>query len=257
MKKVKLIAALVAATFATVLSAQETGIIKGTITDEKGGNMPMVTVALMEDSTLLSAISTDNNGDFTFKLLTPGLYNLRFSFVGYHLKKVDGVEVSPNRTSYVYKSMVPESIVLTGAEVVADAWVKPIINSDFSTMQTISIDQIEHLSTGKSDIMAMVVALSADVQPSDDGKDLYMRGSRTGTNGYYIDGNRITGTAEVPGQGISEMIVLTGGVPAEYGDCTGGLVIITTKDFKTEMRRKEIAYRERKEKEEEVVKPID
>ncbi len=250
MKKLNVFTALVALYIATGLSAQETGMIKGTITDEKGANMPMVTVALLEDSTLISAISTDNNGDFTFKLLTPGWYNLQFTFVGYHIKKVDGVQVSPNKTSYVYKSLNLESTLLGKAEVFADVWVKPIVDVEFSSIQTISIDKIERSAAGSSDLIGMITSFSTDVQPADNGKDLYMRGSRTGSNGYYIDGNRVVGTGNVPGLGIAEIIVLTGGVPAEYGDCTGGLVIITTKDYKTEMRRKEMARRQRIVKEE-------
>ncbi len=257
MKKVKLVVVIIALNIANGLTAQETGIIKGTITDEKGTNMPGVTVALMEDSTLLSAASTDMSGDFTFKLLTPGLYNLKFSFIGYRTKLVNGVEVSANQTSYVYKGLNVESTELVGTIVYADAWVKPIIDGGFSTMQTIDITQIKHIATGNSDLIGMITAISPDVQPSDDGKDLYMRGSRTGTNGYYIDGNRVMGGGSVPGLGISEIIVLSGGVPAEYGDCTGGLVIITTKDYKTEMRRKEIARRERIEKEEKKFVPFD
>jgi hypothetical protein len=60
---------------------------------------------------------------------------------------------------------------------------------------------------------------------------------------------------EVPGPGIAGMEVLTGGVPAEYGDCTGGLVIITTKEYKWEMRKKEKLIKERKEREAEKAIP--
>ncbi len=245
MKNLKQMAVLMALSMSTLLSAQVSGTIKGTITDDKGGNLPMVTVALMEDSTLISAISTDNNGDFTFRLLTPGMYNLKFSFIGFKTMLVNSVEVSPNITSYVYWKMTTGTTELGGTEVFADAWVKPIVDNNFSAMQIISIDQIDHLASGSTDIVKIATAISPDVQPTEDGKDLYMRGSRRGTNAYYVDGNRVIGTATVPGIGISEMIVLTGGVPAEYGDCTGGLVIITTKDYKAEMRRKEIARRKK------------
>jgi outer membrane receptor protein involved in Fe transport len=145
-------------------------------------------------------------------------------------------------------------------EVTSESYEKPIINPTFSTVTSISIDQIEKGATPKNDIIRIVTNLTPGVMPTDDGKDLYMRGSRRGTTAYYIDGNRAIGSPEVPGLGISSIEVLTGGVPAEYGDCTGGLVIITTKEYKTEMRRKQMArtaWKERQESEKKKPNPAD
>ena len=134
-------------------------------------------------------------------------------------------------------------------EVISDKWEKPIIDSRFSDLTTISIEQIENSAVGKSDIVSLMISVTPGIQPTEDGKDIYMRGSRQGSTGYYVDGNRTMGVPEVPGQGIASMEVLTGGVPAEYGDCTGGLVIITTKEYKWEMRKKEMQRRDRAERE--------
>ncbi len=105
MKTLKLIAVLFSIATANGIIAQETGIIKGTLTDEQNKNMPFVTVALMEDSTILEGVNTDDNGDFTFKHLTPGIYKLQFSSVGYKTKRINKIEVSANQTSYIYKTI--------------------------------------------------------------------------------------------------------------------------------------------------------
>jgi outer membrane receptor protein involved in Fe transport len=44
------------------------------------------------------------------------------------------------------------------------------------------------------------------------------------------------GTAEVPSQAIEQVTILSGGIPAEYGDLTGGVIIISTKNFISGMR---------------------
>jgi hypothetical protein len=48
---------------------------------------------------------------------------------------------------------------------------------------------------------------------------------------YIIDGVKVTGDPQVPQRGLEEIVVITGGIPAQYGDTTSGVVIITTKSF--------------------------
>ncbi|OFY86883.1 MAG: hypothetical protein A3F72_00550 [Bacteroidetes bacterium RIFCSPLOWO2_12_FULL_35_15] len=249
MKKIKLILGITAFAIAGCINAQETGIIKGTITDDKGETLLFVPVALMEDSTIVAQAETNEQGDFTFKQLTPGIYNLKFSYTGYKTLIVSGIEVTANQISYVYRSMKTKIDTLGIVEVVSEKWEKSIINPRFSTVTSISIDQIENSAVGFGDIISLMITLVPGIQPTEDGKDIYMRGSRQGSTGYYVDGNRTMSVPEVPGPGIASMEILTGGVPAEYGDCTGGLVIITTKEYKWEMRKKEIQRRERAERE--------
>jgi hypothetical protein len=46
-----------------------------------------------------------------------------------------------------------------------------------------------------------------------------------------IDGVKVIGEPQLPNQGIAEMVVITGGLPAQFGDTTSGVVLITTKSF--------------------------
>lgn len=256
MKTLKLITAIVGTLSAISSLAQETGAIKGFLTDETGANMLYVSVGLIDESKIIEAVNTDENGTFTFKGLTSGVYDLQLSYVGYKTKKIKDIKVTANEISYIYKSLEPEITTITGIEIVAEKWEKPVFNSKFSSVQKLDIDQISNIAAPKNDAVALIVASSSYVMPTADGKDIYMRGSRRGSTSYYIDGNKIIGDADVPGLGISGMEILAGGVPAEYGDCTGGIIIITTKDYKTEMRRKRIKESERNERESKVQKSI-
>jgi len=230
-------------------AAQSTGIIKGTLTDEKGAPLMFANVALMEDSTIVAGAQTDDQGNYTFKQITPGEYNLKFVYTGLGSKIISHVIADPAQVAYVNTSLEPSTKQLGEVVVTSKKFEQTIINPTYSTMTSIKLDQIEHMPATPGDIIAIAVAVTPGVMATDDGKDLYVRGSRRGSTQYIIDGNKIMGEPNVPGPGIAGMEVLTGGVPAEYGDCTGGIVIITTKDYKWEMRRKEMERRARMESE--------
>lgn len=58
--------------------------------------------------------------------------------------------------------------------------------------------------------------------------DISVRGARTDANLYFIDGVK-TQSAIVPQSAISSVTMYTGGIPASYGDVTGGVFVIETK----------------------------
>ncbi len=230
-------------------NAQSTGSIKGTITNEKNEAMPFVAIGLLEDSTIVKSAQTDVNGDFTFRQLTPGKYTVRIQTMGYKTKNVQGVEVVADEIAYIYKTLKENADTLNTVEVF-EFWDSPIIVSKFSNVKAIRIDQIEQNALPKNDIIGIIATLSPSVMPTNDGKDLYVRGSRRGTTAYYIDGNKTFGPEMTAGMGIASMEVITGGVPAEYGDATGGFVIVNTKDYLWEMKRNNVKNENKKHSEE-------
>ena len=58
---------------------------------------------------------------------------------------------------------------------------------------------------------------------------LNIRGSSSATD-FYVDGVKITGNVNdiLPQDAIDQMTVITGGLPAQYGDATG-IVGVTTR----------------------------
>ena len=58
---------------------------------------------------------------------------------------------------------------------------------------------------------------------SDNSGNLNVRGARSDANYYYIDGIKVRGGANsLPQSAIEQVSVMLGGVPAQYGDVTGG-----------------------------------
>ncbi len=255
MKTFKKLVVIIFGIIAITAKSQSTGSIKGTVTNEKNEPMPFVAIGLLEDSTIIKSSQTDINGDFTFRQITPGKYTVRIQMMGYKTRNVKGVEVFSGDIAYVYKTLKENLDTLNAVEVF-EFWDRPIIESMFTSVKAIRIDQIERNALQKNDIIGIVTSLSPSVIPTNDGKDIYVRGSRRGTTAYYIDGNKAFGPEMTAGMGIASMEVITGGVPAEYGDATGGFVIVNTKDYLWEMRRNNVKNENKKHSEEKKSTPI-
>jgi hypothetical protein len=74
--------------------------------------------------------------------------------------------------------------------------------------------------------------MSSAIQKNEETGQLYFRGARPESMGYYTDGVKQQDVLRgVPGSSIGSMTVYVGGIPAKYGDITGGVVVIETKSY--------------------------
>ena len=83
----------------TLLSAQTTGSVQGTVVDSQTGQIiEMVAVQLFTaaDSTMVAGAQTDMEGFFYFMKLKEGKYNLVLSSLGYHTRTIP-VELTPEK----------------------------------------------------------------------------------------------------------------------------------------------------------------
>jgi outer membrane receptor protein involved in Fe transport len=102
----------------------------------------------------------------------------------------------------------------------------PLVEQDNTTQgQTITSEQIRNLPTRNINALA---ATTAGLTSADEGSAITVRGSRSDATNYYVDGIRIQGNL-IPESEIDQMQVITGGMEAQYGDVTGGIISITTK----------------------------
>jgi outer membrane receptor protein involved in Fe transport len=80
--------------------------------------------------------------------------------------------------------------------------------------------------------LALLAGYSSEIQlPEGGGGQVIIRGSRPGDAVYYIDGVKMTDMSAVPGVAIGGLEAYTGGIPAKYGDTTGGVIILETKSY--------------------------
>jgi TonB-dependent Receptor Plug Domain len=116
-----------------------------------------------------------------------------------------------------------------------------LISYDGDMIQTLSGDELKNnAAAGGGDVNKIVSSTYSDIKVSPDGQELYFRGSRSGSVLYFVDGMKIRdNNITVPSSGISTLSVYTGGLPAKYGDTTGGVIVIQTKNYLQELYKKQ------------------
>ena len=74
-----------------------------------------------------------------------------------------------------------------------------------------------------------IAATVGGVNATGDLNGVHIRGARSSQNAYYIDGIRVRSAAGLPKSSIQEVRVFASGVPACYGDATGGVILVERK----------------------------
>ena len=221
LRKIYLIAALV---LTSSLAMAQTGALKGVITDAMSGeSIPFANLIAEKNGSQIAGTTTDFDGNFTIKPLEPGTYTIKATFVGYGTVEVVGVIVSANKITF--QDVKLQQGVAIG-EVKVIAYKKPLLDQDNLSGETKTAEEIVALPTRN---IASVAASTAGIYQRDEGDGVNVRGSRSDATEYYVDGIKVRGSMGVPTSGIEQITVITGGVPAQYGDATGGIISITTK----------------------------
>src|ERR1044072_4043334 len=212
----------------TVGSAQSGAGINGKVIDKttrEGIPFAVVTVSL--NGVNAGGTTTDLNGEFQIKPLSAGIYVMKIQYTGYQPVEYKGVIVKDLNITYFDNpsiEMNPTSTQLTEAVIVD--YKEPLIDPGTKSGGTVTRE--EFLAMPSKNINS-VAATTAGVYQSDEGKVLNMRGQRDNGTAYFIDGQRVIGSANLPQSSIEQVSVITGGVPAQFGDATGGVVNITTR----------------------------
>lgn len=211
-----------------VAYAQGGGEIRGKVVDKTTREgIPFAVVTCSKGGVNAGGTTTDLDGNFTIKPLGAGTYTVKVQYTGYQTTEVQGVIVSENKTTYFTETpieLTPTSVQIS--EVVIVSYKEPLIDPDTKSGGTVTRE--EFLAMPSKNINS-VAATTAGVYQSDEGEGLQMRGQRDAGTAYFIDGQRVIGSAGLPQQSIEQVSVITGGVPAQFGDAMGGVVNITTR----------------------------
>jgi hypothetical protein len=206
------------------IAQTQSGTLKGTITEhETRLTVPMANVVLELNGAVIAGAVADFDGKYTIKPIDPGRYTVKVSFIGFATKEISDVLVTSNKITFVNSALKSESSVIGEVELVE--YVVPLIDPDKSGT-TKTKEEITALPTRN---VQSVAAQTAGIYQSDEGGDLNVRGSRSDATFYYIDGVKVRASNKLPQASIEQMTVITGGLPASYGDATGGVISITTR----------------------------
>jgi len=213
---------------AASLFAQTTSSLTGTVTTE-GAPLPGATVTVNSPSLLSTRTTvTGGSGGYSFGALPPGSYSVTFELAG--LQTVTRqVQLKLSETSRsdadLKVTSVAESITVTA--------------SASSVLETTQISTnfdakfIENLPIGRT--ITQRLLLAPGVQSSGPNNQTVIHGAQSFDNLYLVNGvvinENLRGTPQSAfiEDAIQETTILAGGVSAEYGRFTGGVVNTLTK----------------------------
>ena len=203
------------------------GSIKGQILDKESGDpIPFAKIAVFQNGQQKAVSKTDFDGKFLITQLAPGEYDLEVRFVGYQPIRQEGIIVNSDKYTVLPDiEMGSSAEMLDVVEVIH--YEVPLIDKDGGASgATVTRDDIAKMPTRSAQGIATTVG---GVYSSEGSGALSIRGTRSDATYYFIDGIKVRGSSALPKSAIQEVSVITGGVPANYGDVTGGIVSITTR----------------------------
>ena len=203
------------------------GTIKGTVTDAESKE-PIFgcRVVLKKDGTVKGNATTDFDGKFQINSIEIGTYEVevRNEAEQYQPYLLTGVSVSSSIR--FLDDIVLGKKTSEIEEVTIIAYKIPLIDKDGgSSGGTVSREDIAHMAVRSATDVAATVG---GVNVSENGA-MSIRGGREDASYYFIDGIKVRGSSNLPKSAIEEVSVITGGLPANYGDITGGVISITTR----------------------------
>lgn len=222
------------------LWAQQKGSLEGTINDgEMGGPMIGATVVLA-DNPGIGAVS-DMDGNYSISL-DPGTYTIKVSFISFKSQTFENVVIKPGENTRIDTEMMPAADELEAVEVVA----KVRRNTENGTL--IEMKNATNIVSG---LAAQSIQKAGDSDLSEaikrvtgvtvqGGKYVYVRGlgdryTKTTLNGMAIPGlDPDVNAVQIdifPSSILENVAVYKSFTPNLYGDFTGGLVDVVTRNF--------------------------
>lgn len=210
--------------FATAMLGQAS--LKGKVIDENGEPVITANVVLNQNGVLKVGGITDFDGNYNINV-DPGTYDVVISYIGYPDLVQSGVLVRNGQVTTL-DIQLEENTGINLDEVIVREYKNPLIEQDKTTSgQTITSKEIRNLPTKN---VGSIAATAAGASSSDEGDAVTIKGSRSNGTDYYIDGIRVRGSGNlIPQSEIDQLQIITGGIEAQYGDVTGGIISITTK----------------------------
>ena len=227
--------------------------LSGRVIDPSGAVMPGVAVTLSDLETSHRQTATTNpEGFYSFASLPPGRYSLEAHQEGFRPFLQTGVLVEPGKALELDLKLElgEQATVFTVTE--ADLRVDTADTAQGDTLGTSKISSVPLNGRSFTDLLALqpgvahassrqpnAVVMSGCTSNSPSGDlnpgNLSVSGQRETSNGFFLNGINVQedfnmGSALVPDlDSIADLRVLTANYDAEYGNYSGGQIVVTTK----------------------------
>lgn len=229
--KATVLLALLLAIAIGVQAQERFGEINGTVTDPTGAVVPNVTVTITETNTNRSVTTkTGSDGSYVARSLDPGTYRVRFEMSGFGQVDVSNINVIATKVLTVNGRLE----VATAGQTVQVTEAPPQI--DVTTpLVAQNLTQGEFSRLPKARSFQSVVLTSANTTSGTLEGGIQVNGASASENQFVVDG--ISVNSVLQGQQrqnavfeiLQEVQVKTGGIEAQYGGATGGVITAVTR----------------------------
>jgi len=211
--------------------AQSAGTIRGTVVDPSGGVIAGAAVEIQNRVSHYSQTTkTDNQGNFTFVNVPFNPYHLSITASGFQIsaQDVDVRSAIPNELKVSMQlGAATETVSVTAA---AD-----LVENDPTTHTDIDRGLFDKLPLeSQSSSLSSLVTLSSPGVSADSNGLFHGLGDHA-ENSFSLDGQPITDqqskvfSNQIPMDAVQSMEVIEGAPPAEYGDKTSLVIVVTTR----------------------------
>ena len=206
------------------------GDLVGIIQDPSGAGVPNAAVEVTNDGTNIKNSATANNdGEYRFSNLPPGMYTLTASGTGFGTSTLKGVTVSLNTTSTANLSLQLSSTSTTIEVSTATAQIDTTTAQIQSTYTTRQVQDLPVTGIGMGVLnLSLLQAGVATTGGLGMGRGPSVGGQRPRNNNFTVEGvdnnsKSVTGAQViVPNDAVQEFTLLLNQFQSEYGHSSGG-----------------------------------
>ncbi|HEX2869011.1 MAG TPA: TonB-dependent receptor [Ignavibacteriales bacterium] len=215
--------------FSQFIKAQDKpgGSISGEVRDVVT-KQPLAYANIIIDGTSFGTAS-DSRGYFTIKNVSPGVFQVKASFIGYEQMVKTDVSVSQNRNTTLYFDLQPVLVQTGEVSVKGNYFQKPADNA--TSFRSLSPQEIRRSPGSGEDIFRVMQSLPGVASAGGKSAQLIVRGGSPEENLTLLDNIEIYNPIHFARTGESMGIIsiinpsllksvdfMTGGYPAKYGD---------------------------------------
>ena len=207
----------------TTYAQQRPGSLRGVITDQKTGEgVPFANVVVKDAAGgIVNGGTTDFDGQYNINPISAGTYNVEVSVLGYATVKLQDIDIKAN--SATNKDFKLKEATNELSEVVVK-YEAPLIDKN-SSVKSFTAEDIKELAVrGIGGAIATAAGVTTDANGN-----VNVRGSRSEGTVYFVNGVKMRSNVNIPLAAIQSTEVISGGLPAQYGDAVGGIVNTTTR----------------------------
>jgi hypothetical protein len=237
-EKIKWLMILVIIAFAlNSINAQETKTahLSGIVTSKVNQKpLPGVTVSLI--GTKQGAVSKQD-GSFKIDNIKPGIYSVKFSYIGYETFVQTDVNINNANKSFLEIEMIDKVINLKGVEVKSNYFMKKVETS--TSTQTLSMEEIRRAPGVQEDVIRAASLLPGVNVTSAGRNDLVVRGGAPFENLFVVDNIEVPNINHFGSQGstggplsivnidfVKNVTFSSGAFGSKFGDRTSSITNI-------------------------------